>query len=990
MPNSLAFGSTTLYVSRFSLVRAIKLLIPCHATAIPSYKQNLRTSMTSFWDHASTVQSRSEADVEKNVVFPLLLELGYRSDEIRPKQRVIFQEGRKGRPHEADFVVYHDAECTKDNALLVVEAKAPTERIGDAKEQAESYAQNLRAPFFVITNGLELGVWQLQISGTSNLILQCALAQLLTHRHLLESCISRDAAINYSRSLIRSEATSVAADTTMYVRSELDRCAQAISAIARTLNHENTIVRKPIESEKLLQSFPKGALIFAPSGFGKSTLAKQLLHGVLRQRVAHPPGRLACEIFLPDIASSREAISFFAYKRIAAWCPAYSSEKFRRLLRDEGIVLVCDGFDRLDSEAKPTVEADLRMFQRDHPLAQIFVLSRPSLAPDIDLPHLTLLGLDKEQQRSLFRIEYTGEASADRALYQLPHSLKTLLFHPLLLSLIARYSVNRVAATRQITEIFENWINRILTSGKDTTGDRLTVRYALTLLANATVTRPLEINEVVELFMRNRLPELTVNRLLNSDAVSQSASTLELSHEALADYLRAIHYLSSPEAFASYIAEPSRPRDSLLPVLAIALANNREQQQALWTKALSTSLHSYLEALRFRADASRETVSDDIQLTAAHYLDEILRGVEDPLSKHFPQMHDAVATQLSGDLRGNICIMGNFDKDNSLVSYCFHRDEQTTESANRVTIGERNSTHRTWHRLNLKLNRLRNDSGRLVGTQILKQTLHLVVATRRLTGLRLWTEERLQSRIRLLEKNVWGTPPRDYPLDEIESELAKVSDHHIVTPSRYKVPVQEMLDDIQVLKGYKLTTLTRWWLPHVSRHSLRPETNTQWRTVLDEHFRRTLLLYKELCESNLKPFVSDLSYAIAPARWIIQITSGRFGQYMHFDWKPVADWSDIGADVVFSEKPKKQPISEKELAVVQKLRSLGRRTQGQMFTFGFSPPPEFDGTKSFGGFDGETSALRDACEMIDDDIRYIFGELPTEDSQEDMSPRHGL
>ena len=116
--------------------------------------------MSNLWCNIPPADElRSEADVELRLVLPLLHALDYENDDIAPKYPVVFQEGRVGRRPEADFVCFWGLLRTRDNALLVVEVKKPGEALTDAKAQGESYAQNLRAPLLLLTNGevLEIG-----------------------------------------------------------------------------------------------------------------------------------------------------------------------------------------------------------------------------------------------------------------------------------------------------------------------------------------------------------------------------------------------------------------------------------------------------------------------------------------------------------------------------------------------------------------------------------------------------------------------------------------------------------------------------------------------------------------------------------------------------------------------------------------------------------------------------------------------------------------
>ena len=111
--------------------------------------------MTTFWDDLLSLPLANEAEIEQRLVLPMLGTLGYNDEDIAPKYPVIFQEGRSGkkkragRKPEADYVVFYGPERSLSNSLITIEAKAPGEAFGNAKAQAESYAQNMRTPFYL-------------------------------------------------------------------------------------------------------------------------------------------------------------------------------------------------------------------------------------------------------------------------------------------------------------------------------------------------------------------------------------------------------------------------------------------------------------------------------------------------------------------------------------------------------------------------------------------------------------------------------------------------------------------------------------------------------------------------------------------------------------------------------------------------------------------------------------------------------------------------
>src|ERR1019366_2478032 len=106
-----------------------------------------------------------------------------------------------GRKHEADYVCFNGPVRDRNSSLLVVEAKTPGEDLPDGKKQAESYAANLRAPIFLLTNGVRLQVWQFQWSQESTTIIDIPLAELSANRGKIEQSISKQALVDYCERL---------------------------------------------------------------------------------------------------------------------------------------------------------------------------------------------------------------------------------------------------------------------------------------------------------------------------------------------------------------------------------------------------------------------------------------------------------------------------------------------------------------------------------------------------------------------------------------------------------------------------------------------------------------------------------------------------------------------------------------------------------------------------------------------------------------------
>jgi hypothetical protein len=102
----------------------------------------------------------SEREVEYYFVVPLLEHLGYTEDDFAIGYPVQMYEGVKKVNKEADFVLFNGGSRTKEDALLIVEAKK-TGRVltEDAVGQARAYAMWLSTPYYLVTNGSDIRVY---------------------------------------------------------------------------------------------------------------------------------------------------------------------------------------------------------------------------------------------------------------------------------------------------------------------------------------------------------------------------------------------------------------------------------------------------------------------------------------------------------------------------------------------------------------------------------------------------------------------------------------------------------------------------------------------------------------------------------------------------------------------------------------------------------------------------------------------------------------
>lgn len=329
-----------------------------------------------IWGQAPGLEFENEAAVETRLIVPLLRTLGYsEAEHIVPKYPVVFQEGRQGRKPEADFVVFAEQPHSRATSLITVEAKHPSEDLSGGKEQGESYAANIRSPILMLSNGRRIQLWQYQPTYESELVLDCSVAELPARRGEVESLLARDAVLSYARMLRHKSFGILARDLGAYERAEFERRDGAATAISRRLKDVGSS-SGGVVSTGLLAKYPDGAVLLAASGYGKTTLARELRRQALERRWSGESSRLPIEVFLPDLPPSRDSLEAFLCSRVAVHCPKVSSSAFRDRLRDDGIVLLGDGFDRVPAEHRADVEGALVTFRRDFPKTQLFLFSR--------------------------------------------------------------------------------------------------------------------------------------------------------------------------------------------------------------------------------------------------------------------------------------------------------------------------------------------------------------------------------------------------------------------------------------------------------------------------------------------------------------------------------------------------------------------------------------------------------------------------------------
>jgi hypothetical protein len=145
----------------------------------------------------------SEREVEYYFIVPLLEQLGYVENDFAIGYPVQMYEGVKKVNKEADCVLFNGLSRSRDDALLVVEAKK-TERIltEDAVGQARAYAMWLTTPYYLVTNGEELRLYLFRGAVQSDVLLMSFHRnELAPQWPALWQTLNREAVIEYKEKL---------------------------------------------------------------------------------------------------------------------------------------------------------------------------------------------------------------------------------------------------------------------------------------------------------------------------------------------------------------------------------------------------------------------------------------------------------------------------------------------------------------------------------------------------------------------------------------------------------------------------------------------------------------------------------------------------------------------------------------------------------------------------------------------------------------------
>ncbi|HSC88600.1 MAG TPA: hypothetical protein VLC09_15060, partial [Polyangiaceae bacterium] len=659
-------------------------------------------------------------------------------------------------------------------------------------------------------------------------------------------------------------------------------------------------------------------------------------------------------VYLPDLLSTdRVDLEDFLTNRIHAHCPGIDGHAVRALLRRQGLVLLGDAFDRLSPDSRATFSARLRVLLRDAPRAQVFLSTRPGLLPDVELPVLLLEELDPSQQRAL-----VGTDEMRRRRY---HGLSSfhqrLATHPLLLTRMLASPEPPKGNAEGILPLFEGWFGEITSSRSPET--HATREAALHVLANATAGSPLSTRTAARTLKDAGYPAGTLDDLNECGALAWQQETVEIVHEALADYIRARFIAELDETEQAKCVDSLKTNEgSFLPVLLAALLPTRTMQNRLWRRIGEENLEVLAGALRFKGDTSSELANLPPALATEAFLSDVLDGVTFPLLAYFAPIRREVCSLLCGEHAEHLGVVGRLDSGHLNYRYV----AKSPESAEVQVSG---ILRRPLRYVKLQGLGFRTDEGMRLGMTDLRKALKKLVDHQLLDGGPIWTEELAIGRLRLLEKQT-GFPFRERPISELCDDLATREGSTDTTSIDEIVALLERLRST----GHE-RPLDLWW--DATTPTMTNDEAKVWR--IGEHFRRLQLAYAEVVEHSLGTLKASLAtFPALPVRYnllLVQSQANTMERLFH-DASPAQTWEGAGADVSFAAEPPDRLPWDTSSERRARFTRAGRHAPHLPW---YSPPPMFGMCSLRGTFDGGTSVTREVTDLLRWDLEKLFAPL---------------
>lgn len=864
---------------------------------------------------------KNEADVETQLVLPLFNRLGYPLEDVRAKYPVTFHEGRRGRKAEADFVVFASAPHDRNSSLLVCEAKAPTESLDDARGQAESYATWLRAPFYLLTNGLQIQLWQLQATYESHLVLEMDVTELTVRFGDVALLCSRAAMLQHCEKLKIKNLVLGDVDCTQYLREVLKAIGDSHRLEQRTFEWDGPgeTIRKTLSIRDIWCQYPRGAVVAAARGLGKTTLAQSIAVYASSSNVDQD--RLAVPIYVDarDWSSSREALDDYIARRLSGTVsPLSSLEAARAWFKRTSVSLCIDHIEGCSDVERRRICGDAGTFALTYGSCRLWMFcTDPRSVTTSVLPRIQLLPLDDEQAVELVsgyrRVE---EWEARAWLEGLPPLIRKYSSSPLLLRKICETFDATGQLPRDMVAVLDQWIEELLArdgAGEFTRLSRLRVAGVAARLDGG--------NDALSEYARqNARDESTVDDLFRCGLLRRQAHSWNFAHDALRDLLvaRALAKVE-PSVFERECRTEINRCGLSVAALLIAMLPAGDRRSGVFECALSSGVRSYMALLH--DDAETDTKFDDVHGALGQVLDGFVAFADllRPPTR---------AMVLGPALAEGTAIAGDLDAKRHQLKYRY--EPGPAARAVRKTLAWSSEDYGS-HWVNLSAGPA---ALRVLGhSDMFDRTIALIRAGRALGG-PVWQRERIRrTREIVREPNRGG---RASTAGSLRNALLEIGKHSsFVRLNMHAVEVDLLLSDVDALVAANGPTflldeldlpcpdlshasLGFWWARYSSdrlvEYAQDRETRVQtaYRELVEEAFAERATIFSEYARMPIQ------------IRQVVGAPRGSAGPPLVQTWRPVESWSESFVTTTFESEPDAPDFETEFAELKQALERVGR------------------------------------------------------------------
>lgn len=914
---------------------------------------------TDPWEQLENALFDNEATVENRLVLPLLRELGHPGQHVQPQYEMWRAVGSKKYRMKADFAIFAKSPHGTSTSLLVVEAKSPSAGLKNSQVQAESYAQVLRAPFYLATDGIDLEVWQLKRTDRSELVLSVKVNEITAKRGELERLLRPEPMVNYANSIEAKDIESESIDVSDYL----------VSVQASFVLPDHIYLSRRLEGEHgtlldsdLLSTFERGCTIEGPSGSGKSHLLLQIATQVIEERNSSQQ-RVPVYVDLADAAAAGQAIAEYVHKGMRQHVPSLAgSSAFQSFWNRDQIVLLCDSWDLVSTNSRGSTAAELRSIVRTTKI-QLVVVSATGLT-DLQtvLPSLGLEPLQYSERVKLAKKHGLDEEALRQVVTNLPRSIRRQLNSPLLLDIVLRQSAAHSCASDSIAEIFKSWIESLLRRDSPPPGKLSTRKLLLRELSQ--IGMRINIEDAHD--CATRLGALDdYQELSRLGIIVETTFQMRFAHDSVGQFLRAHQAIEKNDGGDSALAELRiASKDSLVALFMASMVGDLAIMCALWKRLANVDLRSYLDALHVRLDlsASADEMSDsEFQ---GWFLEELLQGHDDLVRTWFsPAAHlfspyretpGAKLNEMKAAIRGHV---------SKVPPISFQFVDSTTQ-ANRINSDTPFTNRFETHIAPLSRTNDRLDGPRLVAAREVRRELLCGIDNLQLYGGKYWARERLLCDFYCSRSDL------DLTTDQVR-QLLYDDDH-------FDIEIRKAIDDALVSGS---TTIRELGLPG---GDLPIKYGTNWSTsysddalekLVEEQERRIMACYREIVETNFGEVSRLLQhYPMWPIRTQITLSRvnkrGRDSTWASYWWEPVAMWRQATIEVSWSDSLPKRNWDDLNLqaeVLREKLEHLNRPSHkliiGQTSRLRLMQSPK------------ETLIAHTVKTMLTEDVAFLFDKI---------------